>query len=412
MKGIEERIAAGIVILFVLGAACADRERRNPFDPGNPDTGGRPYVMTAVAEDGQASISWSTSGLDDLSGYTLVRTVLDGGQPGDSARFRLEPDETVFTDTGLANGTTYLYRFAFLFDGAPTWTNSDTVTPGSTAPWVLDGYAGAAIRLSPDGRDRAAIFSTSSVLSDMDVIESDRSAWVTDYFNRMVYHIDEDGGLIEQIELSGFPVSIAVDELRREIWVGLSDPPSLVRLQGESVTGSWSLDASAISLSVDLTNGELWACSSSGGWVMRLDLHGTHTAGGFSQPRDIVFDHGRREAWVVESGRLVRVNRDLETTFTLSGFTHPEGVSLDSERGIVWIADTGAGRLVKVSGDGEELASAGGFLEPFAAAVDPVRDECWVADSFAGEIARVSGAGEVLEKRGGFLNPFEIGVIP
>ncbi len=412
MNGIRAYTAAGIVIMTALASACADRERKNPFDPENPDTGGTPYLMTAVAENGQAQISWSAGELEDLSGFTLVRTVLDGGQPGDSARFTLGPDETVFTDTALANGTTYLYRLAFLFDGMPTWTNIDTVTPGSTAPWVLDGYAGSVIRLSPDGRDRAAVFSTSSVLSDLNVVDTDRSAWVTDYFNRKVYHIDEDGGLIEQIEVPGFPVSIAVDGLRREIWVGLADPPALIRLQGGAVTGSYTLDATAISLSVDVTDGELWACSSSGGWVMRHDLHGMHTGGGFAQPRAIVFDHSRREAWLVTSNQLVRVDGDLGTTFTLSGFTYPEGIALDTENGAIWIADTGAGRVVKVSTEGDILLTLGGFTEPFAVAVDPLREECWVADSFAGEIARVSGDGQVFEKRGGFLNPFGIGVIP
>lgn len=398
--------------LCALVLSCADRERTNPFDPNNPDTGGRPSLLEAVAGDGEAELSWEVEEMHDLEAYRLVRSNLSGPPGGNPVTYHIEAGRTFFVDTGLTNGTTYLYELAFVFGGVPIWVNSDTVTPGTAVPWVLDGYAGILVRLSPDGRDRTATFAMSSYFFGFDVVESDESAWVSDYFNRKAFHVDRDGLLVEEFDLSGFPVSLVVDEARSEVWVSESEPTSLVRYSGGLADVAFTVPHRAVALAVDETTGDLWACSSSGGWVTRVGATGLVMANGFSSPKALAFDHTNRVVWVTGSTEVVKLDTDLQVMQRIPGFASPAGIAVDQERGDVWIADTENARIVKLSSEGEVRLTVTGFEEPWAVAVDALKEECWVADSMTGEVIRVSAAGEIIERKGGFLAPFGIAVIP
>jgi DNA-binding beta-propeller fold protein YncE len=412
MRILERTFLGACTAFLALASSCADRERTNPFDPENPDTGGSPFLLQAIAGDGEARLSWEYGKMHDLEGYHLVRSVTSGDLAGDSVLFDIEAGRTSFVDAGLTNGTTYLYELAFVFGGTPTWTNSDTVTPGTAVPWVLDGYAGTLVRLSPDGRDRVTIFSTSSIFSGLDVVESDESAWVADYFNRKAFHVEREGHLVEEIDLSGYPISLVVDEARTQIWVSESSPASLVRYSGGLPAATYSLSPYPVALAVDETTGDLWACSSSGGWVAKVEDSGLITADGFASPRSLAFDHANRVVWVATSTEVVKLDTDLQVIQRIPDFARPEGIAVDSERGNVWVADTGNARVVKLSSEGLVLLTVTGLGEPYSIAVDALKEECWIADSMAGEVIRVSGSGEFLGRKGGFLSPFGIAVIP
>jgi hypothetical protein len=412
MKVREKFVLAAFFAIHAFACSCADRERTNPFDPANPDTGGNPYALRAIAGDARAELSWDHGEMQDLDGYRLVRSLTDGGTPGDSTIFQIDAGQTFFLDTGLTNGTTYSYKLAFIFDGIQAWTNSDTVTPGTAVPWVLDGYAGTLVRLSPDGRDQAAIFSMSSIFSDLDVVDSDESAWVADYFNRKAFHVDKDAELMEDIDLSGYPFAMVIDEVRTRVWMSESEPTSLVRYSGGLASATYELPQYPVSLAVDETSGDLWACSSSGGWVAKVDDQGLLMGHGFSSPRALAFDHASRVVWVAANTEVVKLDTDLQIMLRVTGFAEPEDIAIDQERGNIWIADTGNARVVKISSGGNVLATVTGFGEPFSVAIDAVKEECWIADSMTGEVIRVSGGGEILKRKGGFLSPFGIAVVP
>jgi len=398
--------------LLIAVTSCSSRDRDNPFDPLNPNTGGEPFVFNGIADDGRAQLTWTTSDLADLEGYVLVRSVLGGGSPDDTARYELGVNQTLFQDKGLTNGTTYLYNLGFLFDDIPTWTNSDTLTPGSAVPWVLDGYAGVLIRLSPDGRDRASSFSMSSVFSDLDVIPADESAWVSDYFNRKIYHIGTDGVLIEYIEVSGFPVAIAVDEIRARVWVSQTEPAALVRYSGGVRDRYFEMNDYPLSLSIDQESGTLWACSPGGRTVIRVDDAVLNRSSGYDSPRAIVYDPVIRVAWVATRSAVISLNSQFQQVTTMSGFSYPEDIALDMERGYLWIADTGNSRVLKYDRDANHILTVTGLTEPYSVAVDVEKEECWITDSYEGTVIRVSGEGQFIKKKDGFLSPYGIGIIP
>lgn len=411
METLDRFLYAATLVAISVTCSCADRDRNNPFDPLNPNTGGSPYLFEAIADNGRAHLSWSVEELLDLEGFTLIRTAIDGSD-SDSARYNFGLGRTSFTDTDLSNSITYLYELAFVFDGMPAWTNNDTVTPGSTIPWVLDGYAGVVTRLSPDGRDRAATFMMSSVFSDLDVVESNGTAWVADYFNKKVFHVDKDGKLLDEITLTGYPVSIAIDDSRARVWISQSSPGSIVRLTAGAIDTTYEIEDYPLSLSVDEERGTLWASSSRGGWVMKMDDSGMHFTNGFISPMDIEFDPISRTTWVACATEVVSLTREFEVILRKDGFNLPSGIAVDHTRGIVWIADTGNARIVKISQDGNILITVYGFNEPYAIAVDVDREEVWVTDSYSGEVVRVSGEGRILKRKGGFLSPFGVGIIP
>jgi len=412
MNKIDGTLLVFLSAVLITSVSCSSRDRDNPFDPLNPDTGGEPFVFNGVADDERAHLTWSTSNMADLQGYVLVRSVLQGGSPDDTARYQLPANQTLFQDKGLTNGTTYLYNLGFLFGEVPTWTNSDTLTPGTAVPWVLDGYAGVLIRLSPDGRDRAASFSMSSVFSDLDIVPADETAWVSDYFNRKVYHIGTDGDLIELIELTGFPVAIAVDDIRARVWVSQTEPAALVRYTAGLRDGYFEMSDYPLSISIDQESGVLWACSPGGGTVIRVDDARLSRSGGYDSPRSIVFDPVTRVAWVATRSSVISLNSQFEQMNYMGGFSYPEDIALDMERGFLWIADTGNSRVLKYDRGGNQVLTVVGLTEPYSVAVDVEKEECWITDSSEGEVIRVSGEGQYLKRKDGFLSPFGIGVIP
>jgi DNA-binding beta-propeller fold protein YncE len=266
--------------------------------------------------------------------------------------------------------------------------------------------------MSPDGRDRAAQFSKSSVFSDLDVVPFDESVWVSDYFNRRVYHVDIDGDVMEEIELSGYPIAIAVDDYRARVWVSQTEPAALVRYTAGRRDAYYEMSDYPLDMSIDQEGGTLWGCSPGGGTVMRVDDSGLVRSSGHDSPRSIIFDPVARVSWVATRSALISLNSQFEQMMWIGGFSYPEDISLDMDRGHLWIADTGNSRVVKYSRDGQVLLEVNGLTEPYSLAVDTETEECWIADSYEGEVIRISGEGDFIKRKGGFLSPFGIAIIP
>ena len=64
-----------LLVLLALSAGCIDRERTNPFDPGNPDTEGVPSLLDARAD------VLADKLVSFAAGYGL-RAYKDGAYPG------------------------------------------------------------------------------------------------------------------------------------------------------------------------------------------------------------------------------------------------------------------------------------------------------------------------------------------
>lgn len=75
--GLAARVAA-LLGAAIVAATCADvpdsPKRQNPFDPGNAETGGDPFHLTADTEDGNVVLTWDEVLIAGSAGYTVYRS--------------------------------------------------------------------------------------------------------------------------------------------------------------------------------------------------------------------------------------------------------------------------------------------------------------------------------------------------
>ena len=147
-------VAAFLALALAFGAAsCSHRERANPLDAANPDTGGAPQDFNAIADAAFVQLSWLARPDLAIDGYQIFRLA-----PGDSLYRALTgvlgSGESQFFDATAVPGIEYRYRIHYVIRGelAASWAE-DVAMPGPLGPWVVDAERGRLLRLSPDGRD-------------------------------------------------------------------------------------------------------------------------------------------------------------------------------------------------------------------------------------------------------------------
>jgi hypothetical protein len=146
--------------------------------PPPPDTTApaAPSGLTVVAGDAKVTLDWNNNTESDLAGYRVYRRNSDGTWP---ATPLAGTSTSAYTDTGLANGTTYTYRVA-AYDAASPPNESAASSEASATPtpapvvktYRPTGYAiaagtlyagtGALSRLSSNNGSRVEITSTAS----------------------------------------------------------------------------------------------------------------------------------------------------------------------------------------------------------------------------------------------------------
>ncbi|MBK8231312.1 MAG: hypothetical protein IT349_03255 [Candidatus Eisenbacteria bacterium] len=342
-------------------SGCETRDPKNPLDPNNPDTGGTPALLNAIAEDAAVELRWDLGPLQDVSGVRVIRgssaagehTLLEESGRGSGA----------FRDAKLINLLEYHYRLE-IRDPRGRWmaTLPDSARPGPAEPWVIDLVNGGLLGLSPDGRDRRTRLLGSRQLLDLAVV-SDGSLWVADYFRGELLHLRPSGEGIEVIEQPAVNAVVLEEE--------------------------W-----------------LWTGSFLGGQVSRLRADGSVAFIDSSAGRveDLFRPAGETGVWVAARDSLVsRIGFD-SVRFRLRSFVWPVALAADS-LGVLYVADRGAAEVYRVARDGSSVTPlALGFVQPVDLAADGAGG-VWVADPGRGELIHIDAAG--LEERAIALGPVD-----
>lgn len=412
------RPVAALLILLSLGAGCSHRDRANPFDPRNPDTGGRPTGFMAIAGSGTVRLQWNVSSNPDLVGYQLYRRIAGESefQPlGDL----IHPAVTLTRDFGLANGVQHSYRLFYVLSGGITGAPAeDHATPGTLRPWVVDYAAASLLRITPDAR----------YVSERSTGYTSTPGVGVDVSTGVVWIVDQDGGRIvlynpgsgARLAIPGFadPVAVAVDSRRQVGWI-CDFASDQVYLYGESgqpvgpvVIGPL---ADPISAAVDSIHETVWICENTGARVSRYDRDGARLASAqVDRPSRVAVDSFDHSAWVTSFSRrsVFHIAMTGALLDTVAGFTGPIGVAVDGARGRIWIADAVASQIVALDRDGRVAFRVGGLSEVREIAVDPLTGDAWATLPGTGEVVRISPVGAVLGRVRGLDTPYGIAIDP
>ncbi|HVP15065.1 MAG TPA: hypothetical protein VMS88_05950 [Terriglobales bacterium] len=409
------RLAALLTLALALACGCSSRQHLNPFDPANPETGGRPVGFVALAGEGSVILRWQPASSPRLIGYQAFRLA-----PGDSV-FRaittvMRPGVTAAIDTRLEDGVQLRYRLYFVFQtGLGASPAEDVATPGPLAAWVADPGSGTILRLSADGRRVAEVVDPAPLVSPfaIDVNPADGKVWsVGEGAGVLVYDPDLNSGNSIGQDLSS-PLSVAVDRRDGSAWIGddgssavyhllatgaEADPPGLSGLQYPG------------GVAVDAADGSIWVTEHDGNRVRHYDAGGALiSTATLSLPSRVAVDTLTHEAWVTSfsNGLVVRFSPDLVARDTVS-ISGPIGVAVDAVRGRVWVVDAQGDRVIALTRAGALAFQVTGLSEPREVALDEGSGEAWVTVTGAGTVARLSPTGARLAQAAGMRAPWGI----
>lgn len=409
-----------VLVLGLLLAGCSKRERLNPFDPGNPFTGGRPSGFVALAGNQQMRLRWDGASTPDLLGYQIFRRV-DGDSAFIPLTTLLPARTTSIGDFGLANGLKHYYRLYYVFEsGNGVLPAEDFGTPGPMRPWISDGGRGSLVRVTADGRRVAFEDAAYSAPAGVAVDITGGRVWITDPGAAEVVVYDPsttNRATIGPPLVS--PSAVAVDPGDLSGWVcdpGLNQVLHFTPAGNPAVPSQlFSID-NPIDVAVDPTDRSVWVCERGADHLRHYAYDGSPIgAATVIAPSRVAVDSTTREAWVTSFTRAVVVRVSGGTTFptprdTVSGFQGPIGIAVDFRRGRIWVADALAGQVVALRRDGSVEFRVSGLSEVRSIAVDVQSGEAWCTVPGIGQVARLSPTGALIDAAGGLSRPDGIGL--
>jgi sugar lactone lactonase YvrE len=409
--------------LLILAAAlalagCSQRERANPFDPANPQTGGRPSGFDAVAGFAVVRLQWDARPDLAIDGFLLSRLA-----PGDSL-WRplagvLPTYSNQYLDSGVQNGRRVRYRLDYVVAGVPLGRPAeDDATPGALRPWVADPGAGELVRLSPDGRDVTLREQRLGSVERIAVDPDDGFVWASDPFAGLVWAYDPFSLQADFIPGVASPDAMALNPFDNSVWVcDRAGGVSHFRRDGTSATpGRISLLDDPIAVATCAFDASLWVCERGGNRVRHFSALGVPIGTAFvDSPSRVAVDSLTRVAWVTSyfGGWIWRIGENgqkLDSTGVAQG---PIGIAIDRARNRAWVADELGARVLGLDlGTLAVAVTVTNVGSPYDLAVDRATGEVWVVARAERVVLRLAPDGTRLDLRAGFVDPVEIRLDP
>ncbi len=409
------RLAALLILAPLLLGGCSKRAHLNPFDPANPQTGGRPAGFVALAGNQTVILRWDPTSSPGLLGYQIFR------RGPDDADFRpltgvLPSVTSSIGDFGLANGREHRYRIYFVFQGGlGSLPAEDVATPGPLRPWIADVDAGALVRTTADGRHLAESLTFTGVAPAAIAVDAATgTVWTCGPGGDVLAYAPPAAG--GSMVIPGFPqpVSVLVDRVGRTVWIGDATTQQVLHLQ---VTGAPATPAvvtgiqNPASMALDAQSRSLWIVDRDGNRVLRYSASGgLLSSTDMAAPSRIALDQVTHEAWVTsfDMARVVRLSPFGVPLDTISALAGPVGIAVDGARQRVWVADAYGDRVLALRRDGSVEFTLTGETHAQEIAVDDSTGEAWVTLYSIGAVARLSPDGHEILRVGGMSGPWGI----
>ena len=400
--------ASASALAFLLGG-CTTRDRLNPLDPKNSQTGGGLVGFNAIAADRVVELRWPALLIEGVLGYRVQRWT-PGGAPADLGAADYGPDAVAAEDTTVGNGTTYVYRLiVHLTNGDSAVSPPDTATPGTRQILAIQAGAPALLRLSPDARDLLFARPAHESYLDMEMDRKNGVVWLSSETDGLVLRKNVDGATLgTAIELAD-PTDISVSSNRGVGWV-VSPQDSTVYSYAADVNNPFpQRTISGVGhprvVEAGTNDASVWVGNEEG-TVYRfraqdLALRNVWTLVS-GEVRAIALDEGTGGAWVAtriaDGGSLDYLNpSDSSSTLIKSDLLNPVDLAVDPVSGDVWVSERGtphfgAGRLSLIARSGTTLAYVTG-IEPYGIDVDTLDRSCWVSELRSNRILEIDRSG-------------------
>lgn len=396
-------LALGLALLCSGLMGCTGRDRDNPFDPGNPSTGGEPPGLRAVASCGQVDLTWTDQQIVDLKAIHVWR---GEGPWGDALGERLtttplDAATMSFTDTLVENAILYNYTVEFLFTGEDhAYLAPAEAEPGTGVPWVGDPCGWGLARLSPDGRRMLERVLTSALITDAQVdptehllyaaqIDRDRIVvldsrsglylreypvsgatgldWnradnllaVTSYYERQVAWITLDGTQSATLTASSYPEAVALRDSSLT-WIAFEDGSVLQHdLRSETTRDPGAGLLRAVALADDADGGGCWVADRDGGRVVYIGDDGAierSAEGLVREPLDLRAS-GTGTCWAADyaGGKLIELDRACQEIDRRENVGRVAEVVFDSSTGALWATVPDEGLVIRILPDGSRV---------------------------------------------------------
>ena len=389
--------------LALIVTACAERQRINPLDPRNVETGGRPSGVRVISIQDTVFLSWDAISLDDLRGFQVYRKAED-----DTAFLPVQftrPSRPEMLDTTVELGVEYAYRVSavgFNYESDPS--EPVTVTPGPTFNWVADNQARVVVQLTHDARHPIRNVGRFATITHIEVDPVNGHLWLINRFSSIdgsLVQVLPDGTIAQPIVRFSAPVDAALDERSGAVWVADSRERAVrkVDLNG-TVLFSIGSFSQPVSVDVDQRDGTCWVADKGGkriGWVSSDGLLVGSLPITFEHLSHIEVNSADGTIWVADSTRVVRVVPTDSTALEVAHeFALAQQLAVDDLTGEVWVLDFRRPSVSKISAMGTLEFERPDFSRPFDLAVNRFDHTCLVADAGARRLVRIAPSGETV----------------
>ncbi|MBI5836619.1 MAG: hypothetical protein HZB25_05185 [Candidatus Eisenbacteria bacterium] len=419
VHGIRTALLAGAAVALLAG--CSTRERSNPLDPLNPDTGGRLQDVTATAAHSRVSLSWSVFAFSPTPQLLLERA--ETNDPVFATLASVPLTRAGFVDTTARDGVQYVYRLRAVTASGPGLPTEVTATPGPEVVWLADAGRDRLAVLAPDCGAVRASLEVFNFPSDVAWDAVTGELWLANTFDGVVAELDSAGNVRATHTALDYPRALAVDPRRGGCWVADDHAGTVALLApGGQLLARATGFAGPVGLAVDPSDGGAWVAEADAGRITRVRRDGTRVVSrrGFAQPEGLAFDpggpHDPPSLWVADFGadQLVRLDADGVERYRLVGFPGVLDVIVDPADGSVWVAcsKSGAGSVSRLSREGRVLWTVEGPVNPVALAVNPADQSVWVADAADNAAWKIAASGSPARRLGDLGYPLGIAVVP
>jgi hypothetical protein len=399
-----------VVIAAALGGGCTTRDRLNPLDPANRETGGGLPGFAAIAGNGVVSFQWTRLTQQGVEAYVIQRwrpgeppALLPGAVYGSGA--------SGGSDVDVENDSTYVYRLVARFAfGDSAFSPADSATPGPRYLAVLAAGAPGVFVLSPDARDVVAAIPAVNAFEDADIDRNRNVLWLSDPGSGVILRLGLYGGAAGVTLAIPGVSDLSVSNLRGIGWVAGPDLMQVVAYGPALDESSPRLAVSGVgrprvveagtadpTVWIGAEEGHVFRVQPSDGSPLELWTLDAPV-------RAIALDEAARAAWVVTRRGSVNdlyylVPGDTTRTLVRAGLDNVADVEVEGVTRTLWISERGRpraalGRLSRLAADGTALTTVTG-IEPFGIAVDPGTDMVWVSDLASNRLLLIDRDGRV-----------------